>query len=63
VKRSGGAGGEATLAAQQAEVTLPQVEPKEVEKPKAVVQPPAPETRAPQRAIASDSFSRPLESL
>jgi periplasmic protein TonB len=31
---------------QQAEITLPQVEPKEIEKPKPVVQPPAPETRA-----------------
>jgi periplasmic protein TonB len=34
---------------QQADVTLPPDEPKEVEKPKPVVQPPAPETRAPPK--------------
>jgi protein TonB len=34
---------------QQAEVTLPQVEPKEVEKPKPEERPPAPETRAPPK--------------
>jgi protein TonB len=34
---------------QQAEVTLPQVEPKPVEKPKPEERPPAPETRAPQK--------------
>jgi protein TonB len=34
---------------QQAEVTLPQVEPKEVERPKPQEQPPAPETRAPPK--------------
>jgi len=34
---------------QQAEVTLPQVEPKQVEKPKPEERPPAPETRAPPK--------------
>ena len=42
---------------QQAEVTLPQVEPKEVEKPKPVPQPPAPETRAPPKNDRLGQFS------
>ena len=42
---------------QQAEVTLPQVEPKEVEKPKPEERPPAPETRA-----TEDGTCRPIHS-
>jgi protein TonB len=40
---------------QQAEITLPRVEPKEVEKP--VVQPPAPETRAPPKTEHVGQFT------
>jgi periplasmic protein TonB len=43
---------------QQAEVTLPQVEPKEVEKPKPEEQPPAPETRAPPKTEHAGSFTQ-----
>jgi len=42
---------------QQADVTLPQDEPKDVEKPKPVVQPPAPETRAPPKSDHIGQFS------
>jgi len=42
----------------QADVTLPQVEPKEVEKPKPVVQPPAPETRAPTKNDRVGQFTQ-----
>ena len=42
---------------QQAEVTLPQVEPKEVEKPKPEERPPAPETRAPPKNEHLGQFS------
>jgi protein TonB len=41
----------------EADVTLPQVEPKEVEKPKPIVQPPAPETRAPPKNEHIGKFS------
>jgi len=43
---------------QQAEVTLPQVEPKEVEKPKTQEQPPAPETRAPPKTERLGQFTQ-----
>jgi periplasmic protein TonB len=43
---------------QQAEVTLPQVEPKEVEKPKPQEQPPAPETRAPPKTEHVGQFTQ-----
>ncbi|MGZ3296067.1 MAG: TonB family protein [Xanthobacteraceae bacterium] len=43
---------------QQAEVTLPQVEPKEVEKPKPEKQPPAPETRAPPKTEHVGQFTQ-----
>jgi protein TonB len=43
---------------QQAEVTLPQVEPKEVEKPKPEEQPPAPETRAPPKTEHVGQFAQ-----
>jgi periplasmic protein TonB len=42
---------------EQADVTLPQDEPKDVEKPKPVVQPPAPETRAPPKSDHIGQFS------
>ena len=42
---------------QQADVTLPQDQPKEVEKPKPVVRPPAPETRAPPKSDHIGRFS------
>jgi periplasmic protein TonB len=42
---------------QQADVTLPQDEPKDVEKPKPVEQPPAPETRAPPKSEHVAQFS------
>jgi periplasmic protein TonB len=42
---------------QQADVTLPQDEPKDLEKPKPVVQPPAPETRAPPKSDHIGQFS------
>jgi protein TonB len=42
----------------QADVTLPQDEPKDVEKPKPVVQPPAPETRAPPKTENVGQFSQ-----
>jgi protein TonB len=42
---------------EQADVTLPQDEPKDVEKPKPVVQPPAPETRAPAKSDHIGQFS------
>jgi periplasmic protein TonB len=42
---------------QQAEITLPRVEPKEIEKPKPVVQPPAPETRAPPKTEHVGQFT------
>ena len=41
----------------QAEVTLPREEPKQVEKPKPEVQPPAPETRAPPKTEHVGQFS------
>ena len=56
----GDALGESLKAArilQQADVTLPQDEPKDVEKPKPVVQPPAPETRAPPKSDHIGQFS------
>jgi periplasmic protein TonB len=43
---------------QQAEVTLPQVEPKQVEKPTPEDRPPAPETRAPPKAEHVNQFSQ-----
>jgi protein TonB len=43
---------------QQAEVTLPQVEPKEVEKPKPEERPPAPETRAPPKTEHVGQFTQ-----
>jgi periplasmic protein TonB len=43
---------------QQAEVTLPEVEPKEVEKPKPEEQPPAPETRAPPKTEHIGQFTQ-----
>ncbi|WFU41563.1 energy transducer TonB [Bradyrhizobium sp. CB82] len=43
---------------QQAEVTLPQVEPKDVEKPKPEEQPPAPETRAPPKTEHVGQFTQ-----
>ena len=43
---------------QQAEVTLPQVEPEKVEKPKPEEQPPAPETRAPPKNEHVGQFSQ-----
>jgi len=45
-------------APQQAEVTLPQVEPKEVEKPKPEERPPAPETRAPPKSEHAGQFTQ-----
>ena len=42
----------------QAEVTLPREEPKQVEKPKQEVQPPAPETRAPPKSERVGEFSQ-----
>jgi protein TonB len=43
---------------QQAEVTLPRVEPKQVEKPKPEERPPAPETRAPQKTEHVGQFTQ-----
>jgi protein TonB len=43
---------------QQADVTLPDVQPKEVEKPKPEVMPPAPETRAPPKTERVAQFSQ-----
>jgi protein TonB len=43
---------------QQADVTLPQETPKEVEKPKPQVQPPAPETRAPPKTDHVGQFAQ-----
>ena len=43
---------------QQAEVTLPQVEPKPVEKPKPEERPPAPETRAPPKTEHVGQFTQ-----
>jgi protein TonB len=43
---------------QQAEITLPQTEPKEVEKPRPEFQPPAPETRAPPKNDRAGEFSQ-----
>jgi periplasmic protein TonB len=42
----------------EAEVTLPREEPKEIEKPKVAVQPPAPETRAPPKTERIGQFSQ-----
>ena len=43
---------------QEAEVTLPRVEPKQVEKPKPEERPPAPETRAPQKTEHVGQFTQ-----
>jgi protein TonB len=43
---------------QQAEITLPEVEPKPVEKPKPAERPPAPETRAPQKTERVGQFTQ-----
>jgi periplasmic protein TonB len=43
---------------QDAEVTLPRVEPKQVEKPKPEERPPAPETRAPQKTEHVGQFTQ-----
>jgi protein TonB len=43
---------------QQAEITLPEVEPKPVEKPKPEERPPAPETRAPQKTEQVGQFTQ-----
>ena len=43
---------------QAAEVTLPRVEPKQVEKPKPEQRPPAPETRAPQKTEHFGQFTQ-----
>lgn len=43
---------------QQADVTLPQETPKEIEKPKPQVQPPAPETRAPPKTEHVGQFTQ-----
>jgi protein TonB len=43
---------------QQAEITLPRVEPKPVEKPKPEERPPAPETRAPQKTEHVGQFAQ-----
>ena len=43
---------------QDAEVTLPRVEPKPVEKPKPEERPPAPETRAPQKTEHVGQFTQ-----
>ncbi len=43
---------------QQAEVTLPRVEPKQLEKPKPEERPPAPETRAPQKTERVGQFTQ-----
>jgi protein TonB len=43
---------------QEAEVTLPRVEPKQLEKPKPQERPPAPETRAPQKTEHTGQFTQ-----
>ena len=43
---------------QEAEVTLPRVEPKQLEKPKPEQRPPAPETRAPQKTEHVGQFTQ-----
>lgn len=43
---------------QEAEVTLPRIEPKQVEKPKPQDRPPAPETRAPQKTEHVGQFTQ-----
>jgi protein TonB len=46
------------LPPQQAEIALPQVQEKEIEKPKPEVQPPAPETRAPAKTERIGQFTQ-----